>query len=238
MARLASARNMVIDGSITSDTADESGYTCSAAGGSIWLTAQGVLSGSGSLSARAGSSVYGALGSGGRIALYAGEYVFGGAITVAGGRNSSTSMTASQSFSGNGTVLIKTISSPEYDVSIDNDKYSEMFNYLIWPASEAKMANVVTDWPSKDDDARKSLFKYVRVNVGHLTALNLRYNLKVLDLAVNVNTGSFVRLNGNTLKVLSSAHKNAAGWAGTYEDGTRLPGAVVWGLNGMTISIR
>ena len=234
--RLAAGRNMTIDGTITANSADESGYTCSAAGGSIWLTAQGSLSGNGSLSARAGSSVYGSLGSGGRIALYANELLFGGTISAPGGRNNSESST--HHFSGNGTVLKKTISSPEYDVTVDNDQYRQMGQYLAWPASEAKMAEVTTDWPSKDDDARKSLFKFVRVNVGHLTALNLRYNLKMLDLAVNVNTGSYVRLNGNTLRVFSSAHKNATGWAGTYEDGTRLPGAVVWGANGVTITVR
>ena len=235
-ARLVAGRNMVINGAITANSADEGTYNCSAAGGSIWLAAQGTLSGSGSLSARAGTSDWGSLGSGGRIALYAGEYLFAGTVSAHGGIN--VKKHNIQNFSGNGTILIKTISSPEYDVSIDNETYSEMLNYLTWSATEEKMAAVVTDWPSKDDDARKSLFKHVRVNVGHLTALNLRYNLKVLDLAVNVNTGSYVRLNGNTLKVLSSAHKNASGWAGTYEDGTRLPGAVVWCLNGMIISIR
>ena len=100
------------------------------------------------------------------------------------------------------------------------------------------MAAVVTDFPSKDDLDKLDLFKKVRVSIGHLTALNLTQDLKIEDLNVTVNTGSYVRLNYNTLRVLSSAHKNARGWAGaSIERSTRLRGEIIWGA-GFAVTVR
>ena len=135
-------------------------------------------------------------------------------------------------------MLKKDKNSPYYDVVVDNDQYSRNSNYATVFVKDDRMATVVTDFPSKDDLDKLDLFKKVRVSIGHLTALNLTQDLKIEDLNVTVNTGCYVRLNYNTLRVLSGAHKNAKGWAGkSVERSTRLRGEIIWGA-GFSVTIR
>ena len=135
-----------------------------------------------------------------------------------------------------------------YEVTLDNDlydqtqNYSESYNnksaYWLRFVTDARMAAVATDIPSRADEDKIALFKKVRFSVGHLSAINLRSNLKIDDIVVTVNTGSYVRLNGYTLRVLSSAHKNAKGWAGgSVERSTRERGEIIWGA-GFAVTVR
>ena len=151
-------------------------------------------------------------------------------------------------FAGSGTVLKKAKGGVAYDVVIDNDQYyrtqsfSATYNksspYWANFVNDIWMRSVVTDIPSKDDLDKLDLFKRVRFSVGHLTALNLQQNLKIKDLNVTVNTGSYVRLNGYTLRVMDSTHKNARGWAGaSVERSTRERGEIIWGA-GFAVTVR
>ena len=148
---------------------------------------------------------------------------------------------------GSGTVLKKAKGGELYDVVIDNDLYyrTQSFSatykngsaYWLFVKDE-KMHSVATDIPSKDDLDKLDLFKKVRFSIGHLTAFNLVQDLKINDINVTVNTGCYVRLNGNTLRVMSSAHKNARGWAGgSVERSTRDRGEIIWGA-GFAVTVR
>jgi len=144
-------------------------------------------------------------------------------------------------------VLKKAKGGELYDVVIDNDLYyrtqsfSATYNkgsaYWLFVKDE-KMHSVATDIPSKDDLDKLDLFKKVRFSIGHLTAFNLVQDLKINDLNVTVNTGCYVRLNGNTLRIMSSAHKNAKGWVGgSVERSTRDRGEIIWGA-GFAVTVR
>ena len=150
---------------------------------------------------------------------------------------------------GSGTVLKKCKSSDYYDVNIDYDQYTQMQRHSVsynsnsayWGTyvKDNKMNAVVTDIPSLDDMDKISLFKKVRFSLGHITAMNLTQDLKIEDLNVTVNTGCYVRLNYHTLKVLSSDHKDAKGWAGaSVERSTRLRGEVIWCPPGFSVTVR
>ena len=55
---------------------------------------------------------------------------------------------------------------------------------------------------------------------------------------MTVNTGCYVRLNGYTLRVMDSTHKNAKGWAGgSVERSTRERGEIIWGA-GFAVTVR
>ena len=149
---------------------------------------------------------------------------------------------------GSGTLLVKIKSSPYYDVMIDNDTYRQTNQYNDNPAKggaywntfvkDTSMLGMVTDVPSADDEDKEALFKLVRFKLGHLASISLRKDLKIQDLDVTVNTGCVVHLNYHTLRVLSSAHKNARGWAGaSVERSTRDRGEIIWGA-GFAVTVR
>ena len=240
------ARNMTVNGAINADgTAHVDGYGHSAAGGSVWLDVGGVLSGAGEITARGGLILHDSTGGGGRVAIYYGTDSFTGTISASAGPYTSHTRGV---FAGSGTVLKKAKGGEHYDVVIDNDQYYRTQNYsatynsksAYWSTfvKDDKMYSVATDIPSQDDLDKLDLFKKVRFSVGHLTAFNLLQNLKINDINVTVNTGCYVRLNGNTLRVMSSAHKNARGWAGaSVERSTRDRGEIIWGA-GFAVTVR
>ena len=239
------AGNMTINGAINADGTDnQDGYGHAAAGGSVWLDITGAFSGSGVITARGGLILYDVEAGGGRVAIYYGTDSFTGTISASAGPY--TSHTRGE-VTGSGTVLKKAKGGELYDVVIDNDLYyrTQSFSatykngsaYWLFVKDE-KMHSVATDIPSKDDLDKLDLFKKVRFSIGHLTAFNLVQDLKINDINVTVNTGCYVRLNGNTLRVMSSAHKNARGWAGaSVERSTRERGEIIWGA-GFAVTVR
>ena len=240
------AGDMTVNGVIRADGKQyQDGYGRSAAGGSVWLDIGGEFSGAGEITARGGLILYDNAASGGRIAIYYGTDSFTGTISASAAPYTSHSRSF---FAGSGTVLKKAKGGVAYDVVIDNDQYyrtqsfSATYNksspYWANFVNDIWMRSVVTDIPSKDDLDKLDLFKRVRFSVGHLTALNLQQNLKIKDLNVTVNTGSYVRLNGYTLRVMDSTHKNARGWAGaSVERSTRERGEIIWGA-GFAVTVR
>ena len=254
------AGNAIVNGTISADgkyagEGGTSGYGYSGAGGSVWIDVEGTFSGSGSITARGGTVPHDSAGAGGRIALYFGEYAFTGVLSASAAPYTSNTRGI---IAGSGTVLKKCKSSAHYDVNIDCDQYTLMRNNSATYRSNSdywntfvldeklqdgsmkpKMNAVVTDIPSLDDMDKISLFKKVRFSLGHLSAINLTQDLKVEDLNVTVNTGCYVRLNYHTLRILSSAHKNAKGWAGaSVERSTRNRGEVLWCGAGFAVTIR
>ena len=241
--KIACAGNFTFDGSIFSNAQDYTNYGFTGAGGSVWLSAGGSFSGSGTIIARGGTVGADYPGSGGRIAIYAASSSFTGFLSASQGKYSGHDRSY---FTGTGTILVKT--NEYYEVTLDNDLYDQTQNYTAsyynrsayWLrfVTDARMAAVATDIPSRADEDKIALFKKVRFSVGHLSAINLRSNLKIDDIVVTVNTGSYVRLNGYTLRVLSSAHKNAKGWAGgSVERSTRERGEIIWGA-GFAVTVR
>ena len=240
------AGDMTVNGVIRADGKQyQDGYGRSAAGGSVWLDIGGEFSGAGEITARGGLILYDNAASGGRIAIYYGTDSFTGTISASAAPYTSHNRSF---FAGSGTVLKKAKGGVAYDVVIDNDQYyrtqsfSATYNksspYWANFVNDIWMRSVVTDIPSKDDLDKLDLFKRVRFSVGHLTALNLQQNLKIKDLNVTVNTGSYVRLNGYTLRVMDSTHKNARGWAGaSVERSTRERGEIIWGA-GFAVTVR
>ena len=239
------ARNMTINGAINADGTDsQDGYGHAAAGGSVWLDITGAFSGSGVITARGGLILYDVEAGGGRVAIYYGTDSFTGTISASAGPY--TSHTRGE-VAGSGTVLKKAKGGELYDVVIDNDQYyrTQAFSatykngsaYWLFVKDE-KMHSVATDIPSQDDLDKLDLFKKVRFSIGHLTAFNLLQDLKINDLNVTVNTGCYVRLNGYTLRVMDSTHKNAKGWAGgSVERSTRERGEIIWGA-GFAVTVR
>ena len=237
---------MRIDGNVDANAAPvdfkaTGGYA--GAGGSVWLTAGGAFSGSGSVLARGGAVQYDRPGAGGRIAIYAGSNAFSGTLSASSGV--SWNHTRSQ-IPGAGTVLVK--AGEYYDVKLDNDlciytanykaTYSNKSHYWTTFVNDGRMNYVVTDMPA-DDDVGSSNFKKVRLSVGHLSAVNLTRNLKIADLDMTINTGCIVRLNYNTLRVLSRTHEDAKGWAGaSIERSTRLRGEILWCQPGFAVTVR
>ena len=240
------AGDMTVNGVIRADGKQyQDGYGRSAAGGSVWLDIGGEFSGAGEITARGGLIIYDNAASGGRIAIYYGTDSFTGTISASAAPYTSHNRSF---FAGSGTVLKKAKGGVAYDVVIDNDQYyrtqafSATYNksspYWANFVKDIWMRSVVTDIPSKDDLDKLDLFKRVRFSVGHLTALNLQQNLKIKDLNVTVNTGCYVRLNGYTLRVMDSTHKNARGWAGaSVERSTRERGEILWGA-GFAVTVR
>ena len=254
------AGNAIVNGTISADgkyagEGGTSGYGYSGAGGSVWIDVEGTFSGSGSITARGGTVPHDSAGAGGRIALYFGEYAFSGVLSASAAPYTSNTRGI---IAGSGTVLKKCKSSAHYDVNIDCDEYTLMRNNSATYRSNSdywntfvldeklqdgsmkpKMNAVVTDIPSLDDMDKISLFKKVRFSLGHLSAINLTQDLKIEDLNVTVNTGCYVRLNYHTLRILSSAHKNAKGWSGaSVERSTRNRGEVIWCGAGFAVTVR
>ena len=236
-------RNMTVNGVVsangggdnsivsTYDTVNNKSYT--GAGGSVWLDIAGTLSGSGYILARGGGA-YDYAGGGGRVAIYYGEDAFAGVVS-AESREYSHSL-----LPGGGTVLKKCKTSRYYDVSINCDEArSATWNnsYNFWTKDD-KMNAMSTDIPSADDKSRISLFKDVRLKVGYTSVMNLTQDLKVNDIMTLVNTGSVVRLNYYTLKVISNEHKDGKGWGGSVERCTRRNGEIIWCGAGFAVSIR
>ena len=240
------AGDMTVNGVIRADGKQyQDGYGRSAAGGSVWLDVGGEFSGAGEITARGGLILYDNAASGGRIAIYYGTDSFTGTISASAAPYTSHNRSF---FAGSGTVLKKAKGGVAYDVVIDNDQYyrtqsfSATYNksspYWANFVKDIWMRSVVTDIPSKDDLDKLDLFKRVRFSVGHLSTINLLQNLKIKDLNVTVNTGSYVRLNGYTLRVMDSTHKNARGWAGqSIERSTRERGEIIWGA-GFAVTVR
>jgi hypothetical protein len=240
------AGDMVVNGIVRAQGMQyQDGYGRAGAGGSVWIDADGEVSGSGEISARGGQIPFDSAASGGRVAIYYGSCSFSGVLSACASPYTSHNRSR---FAGSGTVLKKDKNSAFYDVVVDNDQYYRTQNYTAnyssgsayWAyfVKDDRMASVVTDFPSKDDLDKLDLFKKVRVSIGHLTALNLTQDLKIEDLNVMVNTGCYVRLNYHTLKVLSSDHKDAKGWAGgSVERSTRERGEIIWGA-GFAVTVR
>lgn len=236
-------RNMTVNGIVTangggdnsivstSDTATSKSNT--GAGGSVWLDIAGTLSGSGYILARGGGA-YDYAGGGGRVAIYYGEDAFAGVVS-AESREYSHSI-----LPGGGTVLKKCKTSRYYDVSINCDeaRTSPWNNSYSYWTRDDKTKWMATDIPSAEDKSRVSLFKDVRIKVGYTSVMNLTQDLKVNDIMTLVNTGSLVRLNTYTLKVISNAHKDGKGWGGSVERCTRFPGEVVWCGAGFAVTVR
>ena len=236
-------RNMTVNGvvsangggdntiSSTYDTLD--GKNSTGAGGSVWLDIAGTLSGSGHILARGGGA-YDYAGGGGRVAIYYGEDAFAGVVS-AESREYSHSL-----LPGGGTVLKKCKTSRYYDVTINCDEarsttWNNSYNY--WTKDD-KTRWMTTDIPSSADKSRISLFKDVRIKVGYTSVMNLTQDLKIYDLQTLVNTGSLVRLNSYTLKVISNEHKDGKGWGGSVERCTRKNGEIVWCGAGFAVTVR
>ncbi len=110
--------DLILDGGIEAIGATSHGAHQSPAGGSIWLTVSGALSGSGNISANGGYSKTSSnqCGSGGRVAVYltkAGESYDGffasGGVIEASGANSQDNKTSSAPWGGPGTVYLSKI---------------------------------------------------------------------------------------------------------------------------------
>lgn len=238
---------MHLDGTINADGTHE--YDTAPTGGSIYLDV-GVLSGSGSISAAAGTigQPVDRRGSGGRIAIYQRGLPalteFEGTISTSNGRNG-----------GAGTYCF--CGSEAASSGID-----------VYFAAEVRQP-YISQFPMKADyysensglSAERQLMKaFAKVNliIDNATVVvtnaaaenlwNLGATIRVRD--IDIDQGAKLYLNGNTIQVLDSKHKNGRNWGiGTYEEAIASgnivlgeangqPGKIIWAPKAFSITIR
>lgn len=216
--RLMAQETMTIGGTINVDSV---AYTESGSAGSVWLTC-GVLAGWGTITANGGNSSKTSAGSGGRIALVetAAEDFSRFAGTVEAGFSCNISTVADGNRGGAGTIYRKAKNVNEVSVSSSVEA----------PAS-------YTDFPMPDDGKAKSVYRETTfVGEKNMTYF-LTANTTIYDLDLRSSTAK-IDLNGHTLKIRSSKHRDGKGWADDLENLViRNGGKIVWSV-GLVLIVR
>ena len=185
------------------------GSNTGGSGGSVYLKA-GTLLGGGAISANAEGSGNGGA-SGGRVAIYqtaATSLGFGGSVTV----------NSTGSGNGNGTRYYQHANKEDGGGTI----------YFSAGGSNG------TAFPMADDGAAKSAYSKATISIGS-GVLYVLADTKVNDLNI---TGGTINLQGHTIRVLSTKHKDGKGWYDTYANCvTDGGGTIIW-VKGLSVTVR
>ena len=181
----------------------------SGSGGSVFLTC-GTLTGPGNVTASGGSAGETYAGSGGRIAIVQTEAKNFAAWT--GSAWAGNSGQTGYYLSGPGTIYTK---------SADGHGWIEI-------ANGAYKASSYTDFPMTADGDAAKVYRDTALVVSSNATVYLTKDATVYDLDL-AGTKSFINLNGHTLTVLNSTHRNGRRWGAPYatlvkENG----GKIVW----------
>ena len=220
------AGTLLDDGTIAAN-GGQGGEIYSASGGSVNIKC-GVLKGRGSITAH--GSYY-------STAKY--EYLFG-----AGGRISITQRTGT-SFS-QFTGLAAAYGGRAYPTVLTYYLPRGNSGHVTWILPDSKPHIVVDNigythancfgvtLPAVDGDSARVMktYDFELRNGGRLYIVD---DVTIYDLSLAMsNTKIF--LNGHTLRILSHAHKNRAGWSGTVDTGTG--GQIIWVPTGLSVTVR
>ena len=212
--RLVVSGDITVDGDISADGVhgSDTGYGCSGAGGSVWITANGTLRGEGTISASGGKTLYDGTAGGGRIAVYVGAKEFAGRFTASGKASfvyGDRAMTPSP-----GTVLLKLAKEESYSLLIDYGDYDSLTASMKSTfQTDGFLVQQATPIPTEEDLDKLDLFKLTSITCGRISVLNLMQDLKVYDLNFTADTASKARLNLHKLTIRNSTHKKGRGWA-------------------------
>ena len=230
LVRLSCGGTMRLDGPVNVDggrnTSDKTA-NYSGAGGSVWLTC-GLLTGSGTISARGGGWDLGAksyAGAGGRISVWQKQdgNAFTGTLAARGGAGSGN--TYNGGGGGAGSVYV-----------------SRGGNSKVGTVMFSNYGSAVLDseFPMKDDGEAKKVYRDVTVVVTNAARLTLTGSTTIRELELASNAK--VELGTNTLTIISQAHKGFKGWPkgasiiSNQVDGVW--GKVVWKKPGFALIIR
>ena len=202
---------ITVEGNLKVDgsIASTGGSNSGGSGGSVWLTA-GSLVGGGTVSANAEGSGNGGA-SGGRVAIYqtvATSLGFGGSVTV----------NSTGSSNGNGTRYYQHANKEDGGGTI----------YFSAGGSNG------TAFPMAADGDAKSAYSKATINLSSGT-LYVLADTKINDLNI---TGGTINLQGHTIRVLSTTHKDGKGWYATYANCvTEGGGKIIW-VKGLAVTVR
>ena len=219
--RLSVKGALVLNGGILAESKSGGDYY-NGSGGSVLLTC-GTLLGSGTISADAGYVTSGTAGGGGRIAVYQTDRpdlsLFEGSIHAFGGRTKTTPDLQKPNGSA-GTVYVRNAGDRVGEVTLWNNGSGTF--------SSSMGAQVPA--PIDGDSPRKLKDVSFRLQSGG--QLSLTRDLTVWDVTFE-SSNSRLYLNGHTLRILSDAHRNRAGWPSgvVVESG----GTIVWPRGFMVI---
>ena len=230
LVRLSCGGTMRLDGPVNVDggrnTSDKTA-NYSGAGGSVWLTC-GLLTGSGTISARGGGWDLGAksyAGAGGRISVWQKQdgNAFTGTLAARGGAGSGN--TYAGGGGGAGSIYV-----------------SRGGNSKVGTVTFSNYGSAVLDseFPMKDDGEAKKVYRDVTVVVTNAARLTLTGSATIRELELSSNAK--VDLGTNTLTIISQAHKGFKGWpkgasiVSNQVDGVW--GGIVWKKPGFALIIR
>ncbi|MBO4448755.1 MAG: hypothetical protein J5807_04640 [Kiritimatiellae bacterium] len=221
------AGTLVNDGTISANAGASTAKLYTASGGSVNIKC-GVLKGRGNFTAHGGyasSATYEYLfGAGGRISITqrtGNDFSqFTGRAYAYGGRVYPTLLTYYVPCGNSGHVTwILPDSKPH--IVVENNGYVLQNSFgVTLPAVNGDSARVMRS------------YDFELKNGGRLYIVD---DVTIYDLTLaTANTKIF--LNGHTLRILSHAHKNRAGWSGTVDTGTG--GQIIWVPTGLSVTVR
>ena len=214
--RIASGGTLTLGCDVTADSFDDAWM--SGTGGSVSLTC-GTLVGPGNVSVRSGTSTSTYAGSGGRIAIV--QTVAKDFAAWTGRAWAGNSGQTSLYLGGPGTIYTKSAGG-HGRIEIANGAYK---------------ASSYTDFPMADDGDAAKVYRDTALVVSSNATVYLTADATVYDLDL-ASEKSYVNLNGHTLTVLNSAHRNGRRWGAPYETLVKEDGGKIVWKGGFALIIR
>ena len=210
--------------------------TTGCGGGQVAIAVGGTLKIDGSINAGGGSS---GGGTGGSIWLTSGTLLGSGTIAAncisgaqggAGGRVA-IYQTVATSLGFSGSITVNSVGSSGAGTRYYQYANKEEGGGTIYFAPGADKATL---FPMADDGPAKSAYSKATINLSSGT-LYVRADTKVKDINI---TGGTINLQGHTIRVLSTTHKDGKGWYATYANCvTEGGGKIIW-VKGLAVTVR